>query len=385
MKLLTLENLPYRAQIRVGSHHYAEMFSGEHKVLWLSLPFHPMQLLMLNNRDRYRAWNFNRPEIINSNLTSLTPLALFPYRNNFLLNSKKYLKNYYSFMPGIFRNIKRAGFSKSDFFWFTDPRHIAILRHYEPKKIFYRCVDNLEHFQDIPISILDQERELIRNCDAVFFTSRDLIEKFSGLNKRTFYLPNGCDFDFFHSPTMEAQMVNKLQPFFDHSKINVLYTGAIANWFDFEFLEVASDFKGCHFIIIGPIRTRIPVKLKQMRNVRFLGPIPYKFMPYFAKLSDIAIIPFKVNPMTDSVNPIKLYEYCAAGLPTVVSAFKTVTEMKGPYFVYRRLDEVESCINSAVSAISNQAFVLSLFEFAKQNSWSARLCEIKSVINEVLF
>jgi len=106
-------------------------------------------------------------------------------------------------------------------------------------------------------------------------------------------------------------------------------------------------------------------------------------MPYFSQLADIAFIPFKVTPMTASVNPIKLYEYCAAGLPTVVSAFKTVLDIKGPYFIYRRIGDVEQKLKYASEALVNNAFVEEIVAFAKLNSWNARFQQIETVIGEV--
>jgi len=272
LRIIALENLPYNSHIRVGSHHYAQLFSKQNKVLWISLPFHFMQLLRDKNSDRVKNWCFNRPQKISKTLTALTPFAIFPYRNNCLLRSKYYLMNYYKFMPGLLSNVKKTGFGDPDILWFSDPRHLSILKHIKPKKMFYRCVDNLEHFDDIPAGLIEEERSLIRTCDAVFFTAQDLMDKFSGLNRRAYHLPNGCDFKLFNKPDDNPNLVNRIRPFFKTSKLNVLYTGAVAGWFDFNFLRHASKDKRMHFVIVGPIRTTIPHDLKKKENIVFVGP-----------------------------------------------------------------------------------------------------------------
>ena len=73
-----------------------------------------------------------------------------------------------NFIPGIKQIIREEGFLNPDIAWFTDPRHLSILNVITPKKIIYRCVDNLEHFSDVPPNLLIPEKKLIQkkfdNC-----------------------------------------------------------------------------------------------------------------------------------------------------------------------------------------------------------------------------
>ena len=65
-------------------------------------------------------------------------------------------------------------------------------------------------------------------------------------------------------------------------------------------------------------------RLKGLPNVHLLGPHPYESLAGFAKGFTAAILPFKVNRLTQNVNPIKLREYLAAGLPVVSTALPEV-------------------------------------------------------------
>jgi hypothetical protein len=379
-KIICLENLPYKSHITVGSHHYAWLFSKDYDVLWISMPWYLLQLLKDRKSDRFKNWNFNRPAKIGNGFYSITPFIFLPYRNNFMLKNVWYLKNLYRFMPGLLSNIKKLGFENPDILWFTDPRHISILNYIKPDKIFYRCVDDLEHFKDIPIGLLEYERHLIKISDSVFLTSLHLMEKFDGLNKNSYYLPNGCDFDRFFKMESNKQYFEKIDGYFKKDKINILYTGAIAEWFDFDVLERVSKDEMFNFIIVGPVRVRISDIFKKRSNIVFTGPYPYEYMPYFAKRSNIGIIPFKINEITDSVNPIKLYEYSAAGLPTVVSGFKTILELNCPCFIYDSINEVDDAIENAIKASSDEKYKEKIIKFARDNSWEARYKFIKRLI-----
>ena len=199
-KILCLENLPYKANIKIGSHHYADIFSETCDVFWLSLPFHLLQLLKDRKSDRVKNWHFNRPVSYHDRLQAFTPIVALPYRNNVVLKSDVYLKNYCRFFPFLKSFLRKGGFDQPDLAWFTDPRHISILKYVKPKKIVYRCVDNLEYFDDIPKSLIASEERLIKLSDVVFYTSHDLKKKFEGLNANSYYLPNGCDYEYFSSP-----------------------------------------------------------------------------------------------------------------------------------------------------------------------------------------
>ena len=52
-------------------------------------------------------------------------------------------------------------------------------------------------------------------------------------------------------------------------------------------------------------------------NVHLLGRKPYADLPAYCAAFDVAILPFKQNEFTRYINPIKLREYLAAGLPVV--------------------------------------------------------------------
>lgn len=51
-------------------------------------------------------------------------------------------------------------------------------------------------------------------------------------------------------------------------------------------------------------------------NIRYLGAVDYQSLPSEIQFT-VAILPFKVNDITISTSPIKIYEYLASGFPVV--------------------------------------------------------------------
>ena len=377
MKILFLENLPYQSHITVGSHHYARLFAKEHQILWLSLPWHIAQVIRDRKSDRIRNWNWNRVSLDENGVNYLTPFTFFPYRNNPVLRNEWFCHHQYSFIPGIRAILRRMNFGRPDLAWFSDPRHISILSMIQPKKIAYRCVDNLEEFSDVPRSLLAIEKELVRKSDAVFFTASLLKEKFSGLNPNSFHLPNGCDFEFFSNP----EAPRRHSELFLRDKLNLLYTGAIAQWMDFEALELVAELDFVNLIMVGPLRTSIPESLKKRSNVTFTGPLPYGDMPGLVQQADAGFIPFLINKVTDYVDPIKLHEYCAGGLPCITSSFRTVANMTGAFYKYRDYEELCMLLRALKENRSFRYTKEEIQNFAMQNSGASRSRFVKEKLH----
>lgn len=381
-KIICLENLPFRSNIRVGSHHYAELFSREYDVLWISLPWHLPQLIKYPRNDRYISWGYGRPSTINDNLRTLVPFTLIPYRNHNFLNSNFILTHYYSFMlPRIRSVLRKLDFLKIDLLWFSDPRHISILRYVNYSQIAYRCVDNLEHFLDIPKKLITFEIGLIKKCDAVFYTSAQLLKKYGRFNKKSFLLPNGVDYKLFSDVHPPSALNNNFPKGINrHKERNVIYVGTIAEWLDIDvILKLSQFFPDFNFFLVGPVRTQLPYKVHKRPNVTFTGPMPYSSLPKLLSCCSIGLIPFKVSSLTDDVSPIKLFEYFAAGLVVLSSNMKTVKNLASPALIYNDFDLIQT-FTRAAKLTADQGYIDKIMAYAEANSWEERFKIIKGVL-----
>lgn len=81
-------------------------------------------------------------------------------------------------------------------------------------------------------------------------------------------------------------------------------------------------FADVNFVFLGPVysqKERVKKLQQKYKNISFKGDIHYKMLPEEMQCFDIAIIPHKVDEFTNSMNPLKLYEYLAAGKPVVTT------------------------------------------------------------------
>jgi glycosyltransferase involved in cell wall biosynthesis len=95
------------------------------------------------------------------------------------------------------------------------------------------------------------------------------------------------------------------------------FFGLIRDWVDLDLLAaVARRRPDWHFVLIGDSAHDLSA-YRPLANMHFLGRKPYAELPAYCRQFDLGLVPFKINELTDAVNPIKLREYLAAGLPVI--------------------------------------------------------------------
>jgi hypothetical protein len=122
---------------------------------------------------------------------------------------------------------------------------------------------------------------------------------------------NAGEFEHFRDPPAEV--------FRDPKGRQVIgYYGAIADWFDLALVRrVAEDNPGALVVLVGHDTAGARRALGDLPNVELVGEVPYSKLPYWLHAFDVCMLPFRIIPLTLATNPVKLYEYLAAGKPVV--------------------------------------------------------------------
>ena len=98
------------------------------------------------------------------------------------------------------------------------------------------------------------------------------------------------------------------------------YVGTIASWFDWQaVIELAVALPEAQIEIYGPLEAAIPSDLPS--SIALRGPVPYEQVFDLMRNWNAGLIPFVRNTLTDSVDPVKYYEYRACGLPVISTMF----------------------------------------------------------------
>ena len=101
------------------------------------------------------------------------------------------------------------------------------------------------------------------------------------------------------------------------------FFGLLSEWVDQDLiLRLAREFSA-RIILIGKADVDVS-RLQGIPNIQLLGPRPFSELPAHIAGFTVGIIPFVVNDLTRSVNPIKLREMLSAGCPVVSTALPEV-------------------------------------------------------------
>ena len=105
-------------------------------------------------------------------------------------------------------------------------------------------------------------------------------------------------------------------------KPRIGYIGVLSKWVDYDLLEkIVAARPGWQFVIGGPIyRAQLPASLKEMPHVEWLGVVEPARLPDVLATFDVALGLYRGGPWQD-MDSMKLFDYLAAGLPTVCSNF----------------------------------------------------------------
>lgn len=183
------------------------------------------------------------------------------------------------------------------------------------RQIVYHCVDEYSSFSDAATEVRRCEESLLAKSDLVFVCSEKLLDTKKPYNPRTYLVTHGVDYAHFHAATdPNLPIANELRNL-PHPILG--FHGLIADWVDLRLLaELAKLRPSWSIVLVGNADTNLD-PIRGLPNVHYLGHRPYTRLPEYLRGFDVALLPFVMNQLTVSSNPLKLREYLAAGLPVV--------------------------------------------------------------------
>jgi hypothetical protein len=165
----------------------------------------------------------------------------------------------------------------------------------------YDCMDEWKNFPGIKSDILDMEQLLVQDCDLLVVSAQRLWEKWEPYERAMVLARNGVDLDFYDEHYHPNNVLSDIK----HPVIG--YYGAIADWFDLELVMHAAKARPDYaFVLLGGVFNLDVSELESLPNVRLLGQQPYPMMPQYLYHFDVCMIPFKINPITEATDPVKL-------------------------------------------------------------------------------
>jgi glycosyltransferase involved in cell wall biosynthesis len=233
------------------------------------------------------------------------------------------------------------------------------------------------------------EKDVAQEADIVFATADVLYERFRKYNFNTFHVPNGVDFDKYLNAKMplDTDLIGRVNRI-SSSKV-VGYQGAISSWFDFDLVEeVVRSNPELLFLFVGMVDIRVKHEFSRIlkhANARYLGAIDPDALPWVISKMDVGIIPFKINDLIKATNPIKLYEYLAAGKPVLATSMPEVMKYhkNGIVSTAESPHTFSMILRDMVASSKNPDHVKERMKIASLNSWEVRFRQVMTIVDKL--
>ncbi|MBU0678812.1 MAG: hypothetical protein KJ626_11935 [Verrucomicrobia bacterium] len=214
------------------------------------------------------------------------------------------------------------------------------------------------------------ENRLMSEADAVFITAEKLIPG-EPLRQKTHYLPQGVDIDLYSRVPLTPARTKTLGFF-----------GLLAEWLDYDLVRAVS--RTCPdwtLEFIGPVR-QVPEDVMALPNVCIRPPVAYRDLPEAISGWDAAWVPFQINSLTEGVNPLKLREYLAAGLPSMCTPLPEAYRLGDVVSIVKDGEDIERFLREVVPDDS-ETRRKDRRDSVKKDSWAARAAELREVLASI--
>lgn len=317
-----------------------------------------------------------RPQQLLKALSRLGVIIYFlnrPTRRGNFKGIEKYNENLYLFhhcQPSYPSHIRPV-------VYYSNPAQVESMGGYNHSLLVF---DSLDAAEDEFSSWKPYYRQAVASAGLVLAASDQLYAQARAINPHTILLPNGCDYDYFK----QARTGRLARPAdLPELKAAVIgYIGVIASWCDLELLDrVALAFPDCSLLITGPLYNVHNIPLRP--NIHWLGYKAYEELICYASYFDVGIIPFKPGTMTAAVNPLKMWEYLAMGIPVVTTALPEAGKFGDLVYYSESPEEFIANIRRALEN-ENGAQREQRMAIARENSWTARARQMLTAIGAKL-
>ena len=273
----------------------------------------------------------------------------------------------------------------SNYIWVTHPIMYEEYKKHIPThtKIIYDCMDDaLEFNSPYPSkeSLLQMEKELVGRSTAVICSADHLRQKM--LSRHS--IINKC---VVINNAIEIPSSQGLLPLPDNiqailndiSKIPypLIYVGTVSSWFDFNTMEtILKRHEQLTLVIVGPCEVDIP---KHNRIIAY-GAVDRQYIFQIMSYAFALVMPFQVNELIKSVNPVKLYEYIYTGKPSIAPRYGETEKFSEFVYLYNDTEELLLILNRLLEKAMPKQEIGQCFRFAEKNTWNSRYQQIKLLL-----
>lgn len=360
-----------------SKHHVMRELSRENDVVWVN--YHGSRKPRINAADARGALSvikrvFGGASRISESMVQTTPLVIpGATRPGQVQWNRRIIAS------SVARAAKRFGRHHAGVqLWTFAPDVDFLCGAFGEECIVYYCVDEFSRFEGYDRTrTIANERRLMKHADVVITTAADLYESRADAHDNVHLIRHGVDYPRFRAALDRSLPIPQSIRHIDGPIIG--FVGLVEHWIDVQLIAAAAKrLADVAFVIVGECQTDVTA-LRALGNVHLVGRQPYELLPDYLARFDAGIIPFRLTEMTRHVNPIKLREYLAAGLPVVSTGLPEVRRFGSHVAIADGVDDFVFACRRAIKDIGVSARLARSRSVADQD-WSVVTANLSRLV-----
>ncbi|RJO61534.1 WecB/TagA/CpsF family glycosyltransferase [candidate division WS5 bacterium] len=260
------------------------------------------------------------------------------------------------------------------------------MKKYKAKSVIYDFVDDLEMFPLLGKKIYKCHNELLDKADIIPVTASRLLDQIKDRRSDAFLSHNAVMFDVWHLTGKKVKPDSEMRKLVGKKPLVGYFGSLIESCFDYDLIKYAAKARPeYNFAISGPLdfdTSNDMHKWSEYPNIHFIGTVPkYEDLAERISFFDVCTVPFILNDVTQSISPLKLFEYMAAGKPIVTTDMRECKKYKSVLASKTKAEFVEN-LDKAMKLKDDRAFQATILKEAKENTWQARTKKIVELLDE---
>lgn len=320
-------------------------------------------------QHRYGRTGFQNREIKG---IDVSPIYVIPKGDRYSIGAKinRHIK-----CSSIKRLIKRTN---ADCIYLTFPDQVDSIPDNYKGLVVYDCMDNhpafVENVQKKQ-TLISMEMKLVGRVDIILTSSGKLIEELCNrygeeIRNKISLVRNG-----YNGAVADVNRGTVLQG----SKHVFTYFGTVSSWFNFDYiLKSLEEFPSLVYEIFGPVAG---VNIPNHERLIYKGTVEHDELQKNVENAECLIMPFVVNEIIESVDPVKLYEYINFDKNILcceyneIGRFAPFVHFYSDYAGYRTAIQEILSRNYTVKYSSEDRM-----KFLTENNWASRV----QIVNKLL-
>lgn len=368
-------------------HQLVNVFARSNKVLFVErYPY--LRSMLAGFRRGELGWDdLVRPslESISENLHVYRPtlwacISEHPALRPFSRLSRRFL---------IGRVLRRLGMSRP-IVWFSMPGMIDLCDDIPSASLrLYHVIDEYSGYHGHTAASRRRcerkEKAMMAMADALVVVSEKLHQSKSAFNPHTWLVHNGVDYEGYARSLADPSLRECLRAI---PTPRLGYIGLIGEKVDLGLLKaLAEGHPEWSLVFLGVVKLDEQAEtwqaMRALPNVYLLDPVPASQVPDYVKGFQVGLLPYVLDLQVQNSSPLKLYDYMAAGIPIASIDMPPARLFESLIHVACGLQGFEQAVNAALADTSPERRQARQ-EIAIQNSWTARVEQLSSLITEQL-